>query len=121
MDQDTTSPLSIETRDRVTVIHLHKSVSQSQNLAGVEAMLLDAVDPLEHPKVVIDFNAVDFFPSTGVGVIVAVRNKVAEKHGVVALAEMPELIEHMFTMTGLTKVMPRYDHLDEAVDALQVG
>lgn len=118
MDQDFKTPLSIETRDSVTVVHFHKPVAESRHLAEIELQMTTLIQELDHPRLVIDFAEVTFFPSTGIGMIISSRNDVTKKHGVLGIASLPEMIEHMFTLTGLTKVIPVYDTVDEAVEAL---
>jgi len=116
MDQQKHSSIDVEIRQGVTIIRFGIDITQSRNMANIESDMANAITDTDQPRVVINFANVEFFPSTGVGTIVAMRKQVIDKHGVLALAGMSELIHHMFRVSGLAKVMPIYNSVDEAVE-----
>jgi anti-sigma B factor antagonist len=64
---------------------------------------------------VIDREAVDFLDSTGLGVLVGGLKRVRAHDGSLRLVCTQERILKIFRITGLTKVFPLHDTVDEAV------
>jgi anti-sigma B factor antagonist len=64
---------------------------------------------------VIDMEAVDFLDSTGLGVLVGGLKRVRAHDGSLRLVCTQERILKIFRITGLTKVFPIHDTVDEAV------
>ena len=65
--------------------------------------------------IVVDLDAVDFLDSTGLGVLVGALKRVRTHDGELALVCTQPRIRKVFEVTGLTKVFPLYDSVDEAV------
>jgi anti-sigma B factor antagonist len=65
--------------------------------------------------VVVDMTKVEFLDSTGLGVLVGGLKRVRSHDGSLALVCSQERILKIFRITGLTKVFPIYDTLDEAL------
>jgi anti-sigma B factor antagonist len=68
----------------------------------------------EHPCVVVDLSRVTFIDSTGLGVLVGALKRVREK-GALSLVCPQRQVRRVFEITGLTKVFPMFNTLDEAV------
>lgn len=68
----------------------------------------------EHPCVVVDLSRVTFIDSTGLGVLVGALKRVREK-GALSLVCPQRQVRRVFEITGLTKVFPMFDTLDDAV------
>lgn len=68
-----------------------------------------------HHHLVIDMTKVEFLDSTGLGVLVGGLKRVRANEGSLALVCDQERILKIFRITGLTKVFPIYDSLDEAL------
>lgn len=66
---------------------------------------------------VVDMEAVDFLDSTGLGVLVGGLKKVRQHEGSLHLVCTGEKILKVFRITGLTKVFPIHDSVDEALAA----
>ena len=69
-----------------------------------------------HPCVVVDLSRVTFIDSTGLGVLVGALKRVREK-GALSLVCPQRQVRRVFEITGLTKVFPIYDRLEDAVAA----
>lgn len=76
--------------------------------------LIGLVDRGEY-KIVVDLEQVEFLDSTGLGVLVAGLKRVKTQSGLLAIACTKEKILKIFRVTGLTKVFPIYDSVDEAI------
>ncbi len=68
-----------------------------------------------HYKIIVDMTKVEFLDSTGLGVLVGGLKRVRSHDGSLALVCSQERILKIFRITGLTKVFPIYDTLDEAL------
>jgi len=68
-------------------------------------------------NLVIDMEGVDFLDSTGLGVLVGGLKRVRAHDGSLRLVCTQERILKIFRITGLTKVFPLHDTVDEAVSA----
>ncbi len=68
-----------------------------------------------HYRIIVDMTKVEFLDSTGLGVLVGGLKRVRSHDGTLALVCNQERILKIFRITGLTKVFPIYDSLDEAL------
>jgi anti-sigma B factor antagonist len=68
----------------------------------------------EHPCVVVDLSRVTFIDSTGLGVLVGALKRVREK-GALSLVCPQRQVRRVFEITGLTRVFPMFNSLEEAV------
>lgn len=67
--------------------------------------------------VVVDLEGVDFLDSTGLGVLVGALKRVKAHDGSLSLVCTQDKILKIFKITGLTKVFPIHDSVDEATTA----
>ena len=70
-----------------------------------------------HHQLVIDMESVDFLDSTGLGVLVGGLKRVRAHDGSLRLVCTQERILKIFRITGLTKVFPIHQNVEEAVSA----
>ena len=75
---------------------------------------------VEYPCVVVDLSRVTFIDSTGLGVLVGALKRVREK-GELSLVCPQRQVRRVFEITGLTKVFPMFDRLEDAVATCPVG
>ena len=66
---------------------------------------------------VVDMEGVDFLDSTGLGVLVGGLKRVRAHEGSLRLVCTQERLLKIFRITGLAKVFPIYDSVDEAARA----
>lgn len=78
---------------------------------------LNALVSEGHHHLVVDMEGVDFLDSTGLGVLVGGLKKVRQHEGSLQLVCTDEKILKVFRITGLTKVFPIHDSVDEALAA----
>jgi len=70
-----------------------------------------------HYHLVINLEGVDFLDSTGLGVLVGALKRVRSHQGSLRLVCTQERLLKIFRITGLAKVFPIYDTVDEAAQA----
>jgi anti-sigma B factor antagonist len=71
--------------------------------------------------IIVDMTKVEFLDSTGLGVLVGGLKRVRSHEGSLALVCNQERILKIFRITGLTKVFPIHDSLDEALQDAAAG
>lgn len=64
---------------------------------------------------VLDLEGVDFMDSSGLGVLIAVRRRLASAGGSVCVVCTREPIRRIFRITSLDRAVPVYTHVDEAL------
>jgi anti-sigma B factor antagonist len=67
--------------------------------------------------VVVNLEGVDFLDSTGLGVLVGALKRVKAHDGNLSLVCTQDKILKIFKITGLTKVFPIYESVEEATSA----
>ena len=77
--------------------------------------LLDTKD-IQH--IIFDFSSIAFMDSSGIGFIMGRYRKVLFRGGKVALAGIHSELDRIFTVSGLYKIMERYDNAELALQAL---
>jgi anti-sigma B factor antagonist len=70
-----------------------------------------------HYDLVVDMEAVDFLDSTGLGVLVGGLKRVRSHDGSLQIVCTQERLLKIFRITGLTKVFPIHDSVQDAVAA----
>jgi anti-sigma B factor antagonist len=70
---------------------------------------------------IIDMEHVDFLDSTGLGVLVGGLKRVRTNDGSLRIVCTQERLLKIFRITGLTKVFPIHDTVDEAAAAAMKG
>lgn len=68
--------------------------------------------------IVFDFSGVEFMDSSGIGVIMGRYKRVIFIGGQIAVACVNEVIDRILLLSGLYKIMKRYDNVSEAVKSL---
>ena len=66
---------------------------------------------------VVDMERVDFLDSTGLGVLVGGLKRVRGQEGTLRIVCTQERLLKIFRITGLTKVFPIHDSVEEAIGA----
>jgi len=68
-------------------------------------------------QLIVDLEGVEFLDSTGLGVLVGGLKRVKSHDGTLALVCTKPKILKVFSITGLSKVFPIYDRVDQAASA----
>ncbi|MEV8033450.1 anti-sigma factor antagonist [Streptomyces sp. NPDC002742] len=77
--------------------------------------LLDAVTSDPAPQVVIDLRCVEFFDCSGLRLLYRARRRVLDRGGRLHLVCDHPLTLRMFRVTGLSRILPPYASLEEAL------
>lgn len=66
-------------------------------------------------NIIFDFGQVHFMDSSGIGVIMGRYKKVKELGGKVSLCNIQTQLDRVFTLSGVYKIIQKYDTVDQAV------
>ena len=105
--------LELSERDGLSVL----AVSGEVDVATVPRLReqLHSLVAQGQTHVVVDLDGVDFLDSTGLGVLVGALKRLRSSGGELHLICTQPRIRKVFEVTGLTKVFPMHDSVDEAV------
>ena len=79
---------------------------------------LNGLIDTERTTILIDFSAVDFMTSTGLGVLVAFAKRVQEVNGKVALCSLSDDVQSIFDTVGFTPFFDIHQSAKEALASL---
>ena len=71
--------------------------------------------------IVFFFTVVDFMDSSGIGLIMGRYKKVMFLGGKAAVSHVGEMVNRIFGLSGLYKIIEKYDTAKDAVEALTKG
>lgn len=66
-------------------------------------------------KMIIDLSGVEFMDSSGIGMILGRYREIKERGGKIALTGIKGNMERIFNMSGLYKIIGRYDTVNDAL------
>ena len=69
--------------------------------------------------IIFDFTDVGFMDSSGIGLIMGRYKKVMFLGGRAAVTNVGEAVNRIFTLSGLYKIIERYDTVGEALEGMQ--
>ncbi|GLW07185.1 hypothetical protein Misp01_23150 [Microtetraspora sp. NBRC 13810] len=110
------TPSTETEREDVCVLALAGNLDYT-NAEQLRAELAGRLRP-EHRHLVLDFTELSFLDSTGVRIVLAVRNDVLRRGGVIALVALNARIARVFQITGLIRAFAVYPTREEALAAL---
>jgi anti-anti-sigma factor len=111
-------PLDLEVRDHGDG-RAEVAVSGEIDFATHRSLLGALAEEIERgrPRIVLDMSRVSFCDSTGLGVLVQVRQRVVEVDGWLRLAGPTEPVRRALEITNLDRLIPAYPTVAEAFDA----
>jgi anti-sigma B factor antagonist len=65
--------------------------------------------------IVVDLAGVEFMDSSGLGALVSGLRRIKERDGTIRLASARDAIVKVFRITGLDKVFPMFEQVDDAL------
>jgi anti-sigma B factor antagonist len=86
----------------------------------VRDLLIRLIDEGRY-RLVLEMSGVDFVDSIGLGVFVGVVHRLRPHDGSLAVAAPSPQTRKVFEITQLVRVLPLFDSLDSAVDAVRSG
>lgn len=66
-------------------------------------------------KVIADLSQVDWMNSSGLGILISALTTIRNSGGDLKIANAPEKIKNLLTITKLVNVFPIYDTIEEAI------
>lgn len=81
----------------------------------VRVKIDDRIERDNITKVILDFSKVTFMDSSGIGAVVGRYKKVAAKGGKICVADVNSSVNRVFELSGLFKIIKKFDNVDEAV------
>lgn len=66
-------------------------------------------------NIVFDFSKVGFMDSSGIGVVMGRYKNISKLNGKTSIIKANEQIRRIFEMSGVVKLVPIYDNIDEAI------
>lgn len=108
-----------ETTDDVSILAIAGEIDlgSAPQLRTALAPILDGATP----RLVLDLSGVNFMDSTGIGVMVNALNRVSEKNGACAFCGLQARVKRILQIAGLTKKLPLYETMAEALKALETS
>lgn len=91
----------------------HHAVTQLREYSD---RLIDAGN-IKH--IIFDFTEVGFMDSSGIGLIMGRYKKVMFLGGRAAVTNVGEVVNRIFSLSGLYQIIERYDTVPEALEGLQ--
>lgn len=114
-----TAPPILKSIDGVFVVELGEDYSHLQEQMLEELGLLTVLgDSAEPPCVALDVSTVQFIGSAFIGRLVTLSRKLTERGGGFALINASKFCLTAISMSGLNPLMPNYETVGQAVDAL---
>lgn len=67
-------------------------------------------------KMIIDLSNVEFMDSSGIGMILGRYKEIEERKGKIAITGVKGNMERIFNMSGLYKIINKYNTIDDAIN-----
>jgi anti-sigma B factor antagonist len=116
----THSDLVIRTVGPVTVVEfLDRRLIDAAQIERLGQHVLEQVNAAVAPKVVLNFEKVEYLSSTMLNIIIAVDNAIKKKKGELRLAGLDAELKKVFTLMKLNKVLTICDTADEAIKSIK--
>lgn len=109
--------MNFEVKDQCLVIWLDRDLDHHNALYLREKS--DQIIERGHIKnIIFDFSHANFMDSSGIGVIMGRYKKVIYTGGRVAVTGVGAAVDRIFTISGLYKIIEKYDSVKEALKVL---
>jgi anti-anti-sigma factor len=109
--------LSVQSRrvGDIIVLACNGRIVEGDESASLQQRVAAALD--DSPWIVLHVGAVDFFDSSGLGLLVRLLNKAREARGDLKLCGVPSRLKDVLRITRLHRVLDAYDSEAEAISA----
>ncbi len=102
---ESTPPLSVSQQKDVRIVEFtNNRILDEANIAEIGQTLGILIDERPHPKLVLDFGAVDHLSSAALGMLINANNKIRETNGQLRLSNIKPQILEVFMITKLNKL-----------------
>ena len=113
---ESTPPLSVTQQKDIRVIEFtNNRILDEANIADIGQTLAALIDERNHPKLLLDFGAVDHLSSAALGMLINANNKIRETNGQLRLTNIKPQILEVFVITRLNKLFKILPNRAEAL------
>ncbi len=78
----------------------------------------DKIESLSIRKIILNFAGVSFMDSSGIGAVIGRYKKIKLREGKLVVTNVNKNVNKIFEMSGLYKIIKRYNTVDEAVNCI---
>ncbi|SCY92311.1 anti-sigma F factor antagonist [Alkaliphilus peptidifermentans] len=78
----------------------------------------DLIEKKRSRHLVFDLSGLEFMDSSGIGVIMGRYKNVSKMGGKVAVIKVSDKIDKIFSLSGLYRIVGKYENLQEAFDCM---
>ena len=109
------APLRARQHGGAVLVSFRDREIERTGLPEMEEHFHQLIEPLEEPKIVVDFSGVEFLPTTGLGTLVAINKWVRERNGQLCLANLGPRIRAMLVISRLDQILQIFENSDAAL------
>jgi stage II sporulation protein AA (anti-sigma F factor antagonist) len=103
---------------RCLIIYINKDLDH-HNALSIRDKADKLIDNNHIKNIIFDFTEADFMDSAGIGVIMGRYKKVIFIGGIAAVTNVNAAVDRIFRLSGLYKIIEKYNTVDDAVKILQ--
>lgn len=109
--------LKFEKKDEKLVVNLIGELDH-HSAEEVRVKIDDRIDRDNIKKVILNFTAVTFMDSSGIGVVVGRYKKMSSNGGFLCVANVNKGVNRVFELSGLFKIIDSYSSVAEALKCI---
>ncbi|CAG7840803.1 anti-anti-sigma factor [Clostridium novyi B str. ATCC 27606] len=106
--------LKFEEREDILIVHMDGELDH-HTAEEVRNRLDDRIDRNGVNKLIMNFLNVSFMDSSGIGVVIGRYKKVSTRGGKVCMIGAIGAVKRVFELSGIFKIIPLYDNVEEAL------
>ncbi len=110
--------ISYEIHQRCLIVHLNGELDH-HNAIRIREMADKLIDRNNIKHIIFDFSGANFMDSAGIGVIMGRYKKVIFIGGKTAVANVNSVVDRIFKLSGLYKIIEKYDTVETALNMIQ--
>lgn len=107
--------LEFKTLNNVLIVSLEGELDH-HNVEEVRTKIDDRLDRDAISKLIMDFSALNFMDSSGIGMIIGRYKRLNSKGGNLAIANVKSNLDKIFELSGIHKIIKLYDNIEEALE-----
>lgn len=106
--------INMSEKDDVVVLALQGKILGGPEAGAINDKIHENIEKGKK-KIVIDMQGLELMNSSGLGILIAAVTTLKNNNGNLALAHVPERIEHLLKITRLLEVFKMFDSVEDAV------
>ena len=99
--------------------HFNIDMENFDNVSKLKDELLEKLEQMENPILILDLEECDFIDSTGLGNILRIYEQIRRKKGKVLACHANENISDLFDITTVNKLIETHLTLDDALKSIR--